>query len=217
MKTFFKSIGNPIINNISFTSRIPKGRIMTPKTYTEDGFINDVITKIQGFETADEATSFLIDSAENGNFTIQEGVLFKHGDYTIQNLLKSYGLPYAENMKRLSKLKLSITPEHMKTIVKNNEVYIVSRIPGTSSGDLIPFNEAYQTIPREGLLAAYKDLQKVTKAGLVDDKILSSTKYWYVTPDDKRVVMPSWESTRQLHSNESKNVLGQFYSMLFRK
>jgi hypothetical protein len=143
--------------------------------------------------------------------------LFKHGDYSIQNLLKSYGLPYAENMKRLSKLKLGITPSHVKTIVKDNEVYVVSKIPGSTSGNLIPFNVAYPAIPRESLLAAYKDLQKVTKAGLVDDKILSSTKYWYVTPDDKRVVMPSWEATRQLHSNEGKTVLEQFYKMLFKK
>lgn len=217
MKALFNSHKNCMNNNISFEGKIPKVKNLPFKTYTQSEFINKVVTKLQSAETTGKATSFLIDSAQSGDFKIFEGVLFKHGDYSIQNLLKSYGLPYAENMKRLSKLKLGITPSHVKTIVKDNEVYVVSKIPGSTSGNLIPFNEAYPAIPRESLLAAYKDLQKVTKAGLVDDKILSSTKYWYVTPDDKRVVMPSWESTRQLHSNEGKTVLEQFYKMLFKK
>ncbi len=217
MKALFNSHKNCINNNISFEGKTPKVKNLPFIAYTQSEFINKVVTKLQNAETTSKATSFLIDSAQRGDFKIFEGVLFKHGDYSIQNLLKSYGLPYSDNMKRLSKLKLGIAPDYIKTVVKGNEVYVVSKISGTSSGDLIPFNEAYPTIPRESLLSAYKDLQKVTKAGLVDDKILSSTKYWYVTPDDKRIIMPSWESTRQLHTNERKTILEQFYKMLFKK
>ncbi len=179
-------------------------------------YISDVIDNLKKCQKAKEACKILEDAANNGDFSVKSGVLFKHEDYTIQNMLKIYGESYKRALETVGKLGLSITPIHIETIEKENEMFIVSHLPGTKSGELIPYSEAKNKVSKEDKLAAFKDLQKLTQEGLVDNEVLNG-KYWFVTPDTHKIMLPEWSSLRRLQPGENKAVLEQYYNILFNK
>ena len=147
----------------------------------------------------------------------KNGVLYKHGEYYIQNLFKTTGMPYKNTLEQLGRTKTSIAPELVKSIEKDGEMFIISRIKGTKTGDLIPLDSVRDKVPKENLLAAFHDLQQVTKAGITDNRILRSPDLWFVSPDDLKVVLPEWSQTRPLLPNEGKDVLDRYYKTLFNK
>ena len=192
-------------------------QVMQDLTDDSAKFINKFIKDLTDAKDHNEALNVLFNNVDNGNLQAKNGVLYKHGEYYIQNLFKTTGMPYKNTLEQLGRTKTSIAPELVKSIEKDGEMFIISRIKGTKTGDLIPLDSVRDKVPKENLLAAFHDLQQVTKAGITDNRILRSPDLWFVSPDDLKVVLPEWSQTRPLLPNEGKDVLDRYYKTLFNK
>ncbi len=177
--------------------------------------VRGLLSDIENADSDREAVDILLNAAEEKKVEQLSGNYFKSGNYYILNLYKFDAVPYAAKMKKLSDMKLGIVPELVSVISKDNEYFIVSKIDGCESGDLIPFNQIKDELPKDSMLAAYKDLQKITKAGLTDTSNTRSVANWYVAPDNNRIVLPAWNGLRPLDPVTEKNTLGKYYQLLF--
>lgn len=180
-------------------------------------FIKVFASDLLNSKNSEEALKLLDDHVASGQIEQKNGVLYKSGVYHIQNLFRFDGVPYKNTLSQLNKLNTSIVPELVKTVEKDDDIFIITCIKGTTSGDLIPFSEMRGKIPKENLIEAYRELQKITKAGIVDNSVLRSASAWFVTPDDNKIVIPEWGQVRPLQPNEGKEVMEQYYSILFNK
>ena len=94
-------------------------------------------------------------------------------------------------------------------------MFIVSQIKGSETGDLIPYKIVRHSVSKESKLAAYKDLQKLTRSGYIDDKIAYSDNLWFVTPDNFKIMLPSFETLRNLKTGENKIAMQRYYIIIF--
>lgn len=213
MNIFFNKI-NGVLQTKHCESKVDK---VAKKHTIDNEVVKDLIAEIENAKDGKSAVEALLNAVEDGRLEECSGNCFKNGDYYILNLFKYDALPYTDNMKRISDLQLGIAPRQAAVIAKDDEYFIVNEIKGCKSGALIPFQEAKNKLLKEDLLAAYKDLQKVTKAGIADEFNLRSTEQWFVTPDDNRIVMPSWNRLRPLGNSDERNqTLERYYEMLFK-
>ena len=183
-----------------------------------DDFMRTLVDKIKSAVNYKEAEQLLIKTSQDtDSLSMHNGVLFKHDDYAIQVLFKSFGEQYDKKLKLLSKLDLSIVPKRIESIDKDVDMFIVSKIPGTKNGELKPlWDGGYQCVSKEAKLTAYRDLQKLTKAGFVDDTILNSNELWFYSPENK-IVLPEWRGLRKIQPQESrKDIMEKYYNILFR-
>lgn len=180
-----------------------------------DAEISEIIHKIKISSNHREALNFLFAKVKKGELEMKNGVLFKKGEYTIQNLFKNNGIEYERNIKKLNSLSLDIVPKHIASITKDNDMFIISKINGTKTGDIIPYIYRKERVSRENKILAYKDMQKLTRAGLIDNKISNSAENWYVTPDNDRIIIPSFEALRPLDVGENRKALANYHRIIF--
>ena len=65
-------------------------------------------------------------------------------------------------------------------------------------------------------MAAFQDLQKLTKAGLVDDNVLRSNEMWYVNSENK-IIIPVFEKLRPITLQDNPTEIQEkYYNILFR-
>lgn len=179
-------------------------------------FMVEFMTKLKEAKSSKAALEMLQEAAEKGDFDKKNGVLFKHSDYAIQCMLESFAKPYVANMKKISALKLDSAPKLIGALDKEGLYFIVTKVPGTKTGELIPYERAMNLVSKEDKAIAFKDLQKVTKAGFTDNNIANG-RLWFVSPDDNKIVFPSWEALRPLDKNEGSQVLNNCYQILFNR
>lgn len=178
-------------------------------------YIVNLINRIENSNSHKEVLDVLFQSVKNQEMEIKNGVLFKQGEYIVQNAFKNIGALYEKNLKTVNKLGLNITPKLVTTITKDNDMFLIYKIEGTKNGDLIPYSRGKQKVSKNDKLAAYQDFQKLTKAGLIDDKIVKSPEMWYVTPDDNKIMLPSFEALRSLKPGENQSSLTKYYNIIF--
>lgn len=177
--------------------------------------VMELIKKIENTESARKALNIMFDEVKKGELEVKNGVLFKKDDFVILNSFQNQGQIFEKNLKKINDLGLEIAPKYVKTITKDNDMFIINQIKGTKSGNLIPYEIAKKQVSDEDKQKAYLDMQKLTKSGLVDDKIARSSAMWFVSPDDNKIVLPSFEALRNLKTGENKEVLNRYYNIIF--
>ncbi len=199
------------LNYVKFNSK----NLNNGSNHEVPALISEISTELEKTNSHQEALDVLFKNVKKGRLELKNSVLFKHGDFIIQNVFKNFGSIYEQNLKKVNNLGLSIVPDYIKSIIKDNDMFIISRIKGTKSGDLLPYAKAKDKVSRENKLLAFSDLQKLTKAGLTDDRVSRSSEMWYVTPDDNKIMIPSFEMLRNLNKGENKKVLEQYHKIIF--
>lgn len=178
-------------------------------------FIQKLLLNLENADTHNNALDLLFDYAKNGEIEQINGVLFKKDEFTIQNMFKQDGLVFEENLKKINNLRLNIAPKHIKTIVKDNDMFIISKINGTKTGSLIPYIRGRKRVSEENKLETFNDLQKLTNNGLTDDKIISSIDYWFITPDNNKIMLPVFSALRNIEPGEKETVNEKYYNIIF--
>lgn len=206
-------------NKVSLNTMLPKsGEITLEKASQLDEFLKSLIKKIKNSATSSEVDKMLLDISKNSEeLEMLDYTMFKHKDYNIISCLGHFGEPFVKNLKTLEKLDLNCVPELVTTINKDNSLYIITKHKGTLNGNLKPyFVDGTERVPTDAKLKTYKDLQKLTKADLVDEQNLRA-KNWFYTPENK-IFLPNWNNLRQLRSDESpKDIIEQYYNIIFDK
>ena len=106
-------------------------------------------------------------------------------------------------------------PRHIETIDKDNSAFVITQINDSETGHIIPYLKggSYK-VSKEAKLKAYRDLQTLTKAGLIDDKYKKSAT-WYFTPNGE-ICLPDWQGLRKIRPDESqKEIMETYYNILF--
>ncbi len=207
------------INKLSikhFNSMQRQGEQSMVSEIKYDDFMSDIV-KIIKTNDIDTVTEYIMTLIKTGELEQVSGNLYKYKDFHILELLEKNGMDYSNKLKVLDKLNLNITQKYIDTINKDGTVYIITNIPGTEKGNLIPlWKFGIKNISKEDRLAAFKDFQKLTKAGLTDDKISRSNEMWYVNPENK-IIIPVFEHLRKITPNDNqKEILEKYYNILFK-
>ncbi len=209
------NINKILINKMNSSEKL--GEKIMPSVVKYDDFMKDLIEKIKSAPDVDSITKIIMAKIRGGELEQVSGNFYKYKDYHILELFKHDGVAYSEKLKKLDKLNLDITQKYIETVDKDGSVYIVTQIPGTEKGNLVPiWKRGANNIQKEDKLAAFHDLQKLTRAGLVDDRVLRSDELWYVNSDNK-IVIPVFEYLRPITATEkSKEIIEKYYEILFK-
>ena len=206
------NVGKFITEKANF-SPISEGSNMVAAKY--DDFMQNLVHKIR---TCDLETvkKTIFDMIKNGELEQVSGNFYKYKDFHILELFERDGIDYSNKLKVLDKLNLGITQKHIETLENNKRIFIITQIPGTEKNNLTPLSTVGAfNLTKENKLAAFHDLQKLTKAGFVDDKVAESHLRWYVNEDNK-IVIPNFEYLRPINPNESqKEIIEKYYRILF--
>jgi hypothetical protein len=182
-------------------------------------FMQKAVGTLKTIKTSGDVRTFLANSSEQENgFKQIGGVLFKHKDFAIQYFLTQFGQRCDSNLRLLKELKLKIVPQHIETVVKDNVMLIITKVTGTKNSELTElWRGGYERVSKEALQDAYRDLQKLTEADYVDDKILRSNECWFYAPDNNTVMLPVWDCLRKIQPEESKDkILEKYHRILFK-
>lgn len=206
------------ISKINTYNHITEAESVAPKMAEKidsNSTLGEFCSKLKQSQGSDKAIQMLKTAVVDGVLEQKNGVLFKHKDYTIQCMLKYYADSYLRNAKFIDSLNLSTAPEIIDVFEKDEVVFILSKLNGTTEGDLIPYQQAKSKVSKEDKMAAFKDLQKLVKSGHIDNNIAEG-RLWFVTPDDNKIMFPSWEAVRPLDKNEGDKILNECYNRLFK-
>ena len=208
------NINKSLIKQINFTPE--QGEAIMKSTIKYDNFMEDMVNRIKSYDI-DTLTQILMTMIKIGEIEQIRGNLYKYKDFHILELLKRDGIDYSNKLKTLDKLNLNITQKHLETVTKDNRVYIITQISGTETSNLTPlWKYGNQNVSKEDKLAAFQDLQKLTKAGLVDDNVLRSNEMWYVNSENK-IIIPVFENLRPITSQDNPTEIQEkYYNILFR-
>jgi len=205
---------NKLITEKMNLSQISGGNNMVAAKY--DDFMQSIVDKIKtnDLETLKKAIYNMI---ETGELEQVSGNFYKYKNFHILELLERDGIDYSNKLKTLDKLHLGITQNYIETLENNKRIFIITQIPGTEKENLVPlWKIGIQNVPKENRLAAFHDLQKLTKAGLIDDKVVRSNERWFVNSDNK-IIIPNFEYLRPINKNEpQKEIIEQYYNILFK-
>lgn len=218
MKNIINGLSVAKLQGFSGSKFLRNTSTMLNKNY--DDFLQASVESLQKYSQKD-SMQFLIDKSKiDDGFEMLNGSLYKHGEHTVQLLGKKVGLQYSQNLETLNKIGLGVVPKQLDTVPKDDILYVVSHVPGTKSGTLTPMWEkgVKDKVTKEAKLAAYHDLQKLTKAGFIDDAVARSNELWFVAPDDNSIVLPVWNSLRKIRPDESRQkIIENYYNILFKQ
>ncbi len=218
MKNSISKLNIAKLQGFSSSKFFRNSSAMLNKNY--DDFLQASVDSLRKYSQKD-SMQFLIDKSNiDDGFKMLNGSLYKHGEHTVQLIGKRAGLQYSQNLETLNKLGLGIVPKQLDAIPKDDILYVVSHVPGTKTGTLTPIWErgVKDKVTKEAKLAAYHDLQKLTKAGYIDDAVSRSNELWFVAPDDNSIVLPVWNSLRKIRPDESRQkIIENYYNILFNK
>ncbi len=174
--------------------------------------IDDLILFTKESRDHDEVVKILNNAVIDEKIKKVDPIIYKTGDYLIYNLLKQ---DYPQVLKKLTEKNISIAPVFVDSVDKDNYTIMFTKIPGMNGKDLIPYKEGKDSLSLNAKLEAYKDIQKLLKAGLVNHEMLRTTLSWYITPETKKIIIPNWESLGIIKDEERTPILNKFHSMLF--
>ena len=206
-------------NNFVINSSLPETKEVKIDSIKQiDTFINELIKKIQEANTCTDADKMLEDLSKEGTKLKKiDYVNFKYNNYNILTTLKDFGMPLVNNLEKLNNMQISIVPELVSVLEKDSGLYVITQNAGTKEGMLKKYrSSSSDNISKEAKSQAYQDMQKLTKAGLIDDNVYNG-KYWYYTPENK-ILIPIWKNLRPISSEESrKDIMERYYHIIFDK
>ena len=215
MKANFKCL--KFYSKLGINPEVAKSTEVDAKAVKElDAYLSVLIGKIKEAKSSLEVDNMLINlSCTDGKLKQVDYVNFKYSDYNILATRKMYGESLVKNLEKLNNLGLSIVPELVSVLEKGSGLYIITKNAGTKDGLLKRYNSlSSSNISRDAKLRAYKDMLKLTKAGLIDENVFRG-KFWYYTPENK-ILIPMWKDLRPITSAEmKKDILERYYRIIF--
>lgn len=210
---------NKIIHSNSINQSLKAKDVKMP-IFSADGndfFLESLINEMKEAKTSKDVIKLLFDKVHNTDQLKEfNGIRFQHKAYNIENFYKADGAPYERNLKTLNDLDLSIVPKHIDTIEKDGEYFVITKLPQTETGEIIQLRAGTKDVSKEQKIDAYNDLQKLTKAGYVDDNVLNSDRNWFCSKDKHNIIIPDWSKLRPITSSDStQSILTNYYNKLF--
>ncbi len=142
--------------------------------------------------------------------------LYKYGEYRVQLGFEGYYHQYPDKMKKLEENNISIAPKLADVARNGTSMYMFFKLPGTSSGELIPYHRGKHLLSDEAKQEAFNDLKKLTKLGYVNQKMLRNAQLWTITPEaPHKILVPEWNSLRDIENEEREEVLSHYQKLLF--
>ncbi len=176
-----------------------------------------LLASIQLAEDHNDVKAILKSAVKNNRIKQIGTLLYQADDYIYADLLKFYGEPQANNLKKVAEKDIKIAPKFVDLIEKGNYSVLVTKIDGLNGKDLIPFSQGYNLLSEDAKKSAYADVQKLLGAGIINQDMLRGDNAWYINPETKEIVVPFWDKIRPLDANEAPQILEALYKTIFKK
>jgi hypothetical protein len=176
-----------------------------------------LLASIQFAEDHNDVKAILKSAVKNNRIKQIGTLLYQADDYIYADLLKFYGEPQANNLKKVAEKDIKIAPKFVDLIEKGNYSVLVTKIDGLNGKDLIPFSQGYNLLSEDAKKSAYADVQKLLGAGIINQDMLRGDNAWYVNPETKEIVVPFWDKIRPTDTNEAPQILDTLYKTIFKK
>ncbi|MBQ9245087.1 hypothetical protein IJ182_02335 [bacterium] len=205
----------PQINNIKFYNSF-KSTISEKKDDTMQNEIQSLIQCTKDARDYEEASKILKNASIDEKINQVDPITYKSGDYVISEVLKKYADNYTGVLQKLTEKGISIAPKFVDSVDKGNFTILFTEIPGMNGQELVPYYQGEKMLAPEAKQDAYKDVQRLLKVGIVNNKMLRSTSSWFVTPESKKIIIPDWSSLSIVGDEERAPILNKFHNMLFK-
>ena len=179
--------------------------------------ISSMIDFIQGSPSYENVERYIKNAIKAGELEEINPITYRSGDYIVRDILRHNGENYANTLKGLTEKNIRIAPQFVEVVHFDDETILFTKIDGTGGKDLIPIAQGYSMLSDEAKQDAYKDVQRLLKAGLVNNNMLRGDYAWYITPESKKLIIPDWKPLRPIDASEANNILNTVYHTLFRK
>ena len=176
-----------------------------------------LLASIQLAEDHNDVKAILKSAVKNNRIKQIGTLLYQADDYIYADLLKFYGEPQANNLKKVAEKDIKIAPKFVDLIEKGNYSVLVTKIDGLNGKDLIPFSQGYNLLSEDAKKSAYADVQKLLGAGIINQDMLRGDNAWYINPETKEIVVPFWDKIRPTDANEAPQILDTLYKTIFKK
>lgn len=153
---------------------------------------------------------------------------YKIGDRYLKLGTRSEEEVYKSRLPMLTKEGITISPVYRDSAIsKEGFSAMLLQVPGTETGDLHHFNDAYHLLTDEAKEAAYEDVRRlIEEMGFVNPSIFDPN-YLSITPDsaNQRIVTMNWDEFNPLlmyctdvkYEDTKKEALKKAHSVLFQK
>ena len=176
-----------------------------------------LLASLQFAEDHNDVKAILKSAVKNNRIKQIGKLLYQADDYIYADLLKYYGAPQAQNLKKVAEKDIKLAPKFVDLIEKGNYSVLVTKIDGLNGKDLIPLSQGYSMLSDDAKKSAYADVQKLLGTGIVNQDMLRGDNAWYINPETKEIVVPFWDKIRPLDSNEAPQILEALYKTIFKK
>ena len=133
---------------------------------------------------------------------IKQG-LYRYKDYIIAPGMKFNMAAKAGNLRNIADLNLQCAPKliHFKILKNDEDVVLITQIPGVGSGELTEMDE---TVSVECKRKLVEDYDKLAKNGLFNPTITDSIQNWLVT-EQGNIYIDNWSQLSGLVNDETIN------------
>src|SRR5574344_1088475 len=205
MKSNFNIIKGQMMKSMSNKNISFEGAILDNTNKKMPTALDEIINKISKCAREEDSDMLLDDiSKNNKNFKQLSTNLYKYKDYYVEGLYKRDANKRCDILKKLQDANINIAPKLVNKAEKQSTMYLISNVPGTENGDLIPYQDGYKLLSDKAKKSAYKDVQKMLKLGINNNAMSRGTSSWFVTPQNSRVVIMDWDNIRPLNDFDNK-------------
>ena len=185
---------------------------------------NELIIKladdISSFENLNQANSVCSSIAkDNPSFEKISNNIFKCEDCYVNIGKKFLMTAHASGLKNVTGLGLDCAPELIAySDLKNNEdCVLITRIKGTDTSALIPYEQASSTISVEAKQKLLADVEKLAEKNLANTAFYDY-RNWYYLPNEDKIVISNWsqlafvpENAKPAYGKQISEMCGLIY------
>ena len=191
----YYNIHNNPSSNINKTDVCKPNKANTEEPVKMD---NELIIKladqISSFENLNQANTACDSIAKNNpSFEKISNNIYKCEDYYVNIGKKFLMTAHAMGLKNVAKLDLNCAPELIAySDLKNNEdCILITRVKGTETSELIPYEQASSTISLEAKQKLLADVEKLAEKNLANTAFYDYSN-WYYLPNEDKIVISNW-------------------------
>lgn len=177
--------------------------------------LSEIIAKLEEAPNSEQALKILAEACQAAKLKATAGNFYENENAFICNLFRREGALMDAKLKKFDTLKLGILPSSVKTIYLDGDAYVIGKYNCANPNELLPYIKQYKTVPKEQKLAAYKNVQALTKKGITSDDMIRNLDAWKVSSSDNKIFLDPRISVRPVAKGENKDILEKVYNILF--
>ena len=140
---------------------------------------------------------------------ITDGNYFCKGYYILLGL-KNKMHKFIENLETAEKYGVTAAAPKVirKMYAENNNAVIITKIEDSLGKDLIPYESVEKDVPVANKKQLAEEMIRMLNEGnLYNPAVINNKKFWFVTPNEKKIIIDDWSELKRCNSEVEKQEL----------